>query len=328
MRQFLSEAKKKIIVIASKLAIASTVAAIILVSLSETYGWFSFNRSTMHVAKIENPTAINITAGNQENYTCIDLSGLDLTNPTLYKDYVFGVNGLNVPSYRLQLSYTTNIQLRYELYHARVGNNPPVGSSIVVYPHTSDGGSTTYYIESSDIAITGRFLNKKTLQFNPREVTSETFARERSGLYTKTSQSAGTYVSGTFYYKLDDGDYVIDNTITYDNFDANKASLYTFTNIANNATFDDEENYYVENEILANPSGTYYGRTYSTYTYTNKYAVPLYWQSGTTVDDKIEPTNVVDNSFYDYYILRVRWSETRVNNKETDIIYISARNES
>ena len=33
-----------------------------------------------------------------------------------------------------------------------------------------------------------------------------------------------------------------------------------------------------------------------------------------------------DGSFTDYYILRIIWGELRQNDKETDIIYLSAKN--
>lgn len=73
-------------------------------------------------------------------------------------------------------------------------------------------------------------------------------------------------------------------------------------------------------EILAEQSDGYYSLTYSDYGYYNKYAVPIYWHSAeqTVVQSDIE--------FVDYFILRVIWSKDAKNDKETDILYLSAKN--
>lgn len=57
--------------------------------------------------------------------------------------------------------------------------------------------------------------------------------------------------------------------------------------------------------------------TYDTYNYVQKYAEPIYWQSA-------EQDGDVDD-FCNYYILRVSWAANKRNDKETDIIYISAK---
>lgn len=63
----------------------------------------------------------------------------------------------------------------------------------------------------------------------------------------------------------------------------------------------------------------YYDETYEGYEYLNEYAMPLYWQTGGIAQNVI-------GEFCDYYILRVIWTEDTVNNKETDIVYITAKN--
>ncbi|MBQ7715642.1 MAG: hypothetical protein IJT70_07220 [Clostridia bacterium] len=79
-------------------------------------------------------------------------------------------------------------------------------------------------------------------------------------------------------------------------------------------------------KILAYTNDTYEQRTYGTYGDTagrvNEYAYPIYWQA----DDAIHTTPDQNGEFCDYYILRVIWENTRRNDKETDIIYITARN--
>lgn len=81
---------------------------------------------------------------------------------------------------------------------------------------------------------------------------------------------------------------------------------------------------------LAKGNDDFYNQTYSTGDDPEIYAVPLYWQSG-----KITPSNKEQGDSHDYYVLKIEWDEEQAetnfskwnkaeNNKETDIIYISA----
>ena len=72
-------------------------------------------------------------------------------------------------------------------------------------------------------------------------------------------------------------------------------------------------------EILALDDDTYHDHTYETYTNRHKYAIPLYWQSNGSISGS-------SGEFCNYYILRVIWTADSKNTKETDIIYISAKN--
>lgn len=58
--------------------------------------------------------------------------------------------------------------------------------------------------------------------------------------------------------------------------------------------------------------------SYGTYSNVNKYAVPIYWQS-----EEID-TGTKRGSFVMYFVLRVKMNGKVVNDKETDIILISA----
>lgn len=72
-------------------------------------------------------------------------------------------------------------------------------------------------------------------------------------------------------------------------------------------------------EIIAHSSDRYHSETYGAYTNRQKNAIPLYWQSDRSLDGS-------SGTFCNYYILRVIWTEDSKNNKETDIIYIAAKN--
>ena len=74
-----------------------------------------------------------------------------------------------------------------------------------------------------------------------------------------------------------------------------------------------------ESEIRALSGDTYHDLTYEDYTNRHKYAIPLYWQSNGSFDGST-------GEFCNYYVLRVIWTSGSKNTKETDIIYISAKN--
>ncbi|MGM9959005.1 MAG: hypothetical protein ACI32B_07150 [Erysipelotrichaceae bacterium] len=54
-------------------------------------------------------------------------------------------------------------------------------------------------------------------------------------------------------------------------------------------------------------------------------AEPLYWLARENDLTSLYPSGQgkVNNSFYDYYILTISWDKNAVNNKETDMVYIS-----
>jgi uncharacterized protein (UPF0333 family) len=70
-------------------------------------------------------------------------------------------------------------------------------------------------------------------------------------------------------------------------------------------------------------STTFHEHNYGTYNYTNKYAEPLYWQA---TNLPVNSEGRIDGGYFvDYYVLVITWNESFVNNKETDMIYITAK---
>lgn len=78
---------------------------------------------------------------------------------------------------------------------------------------------------------------------------------------------------------------------------------------------------------LAFETGTYHKKTYATddalgaaYINVQSNAEPLYWRSANAV---AFPTEKNEDGYYiSYYVLRVSWDESIVNNKETDMVYL------
>lgn len=68
---------------------------------------------------------------------------------------------------------------------------------------------------------------------------------------------------------------------------------------------------------LAN--GDKHEETYGTYSNVQKNAEPLYWRS--SLDNPLQ----INQSERKYFVLKVSWEEGVANNKETDMIYLTAR---
>ena len=82
-------------------------------------------------------------------------------------------------------------------------------------------------------------------------VSTPTTFTTNGSLYTISSQTEEEYNDSIDYYKLDNGVYVVDNTITTEElFDENKANLYTFSSVTS-GTYSSDTAYYV------NSAGTY-----------------------------------------------------------------------
>lgn len=59
--------------------------------------------------------------------------------------------------------------------------------------------------------------------------------------------------------------------------------------------------------------------SYDSYKNVQENAEPLYWQS-----DEIQPENNSGQGFVDYYILEISWNDDVRNDKETDMVYLTA----
>ena len=78
---------------------------------------------------------------------------------------------------------------------------------------------------------------------------------------------------------------------------------------------------------LAFETGTYHDKTYATddalgaaYIKVQSNAKPLYWRSADSIAFPAERNE--EGYYINYYVLRVSWGESLVNNKETDMVYL------
>ena len=77
----------------------------------------------------------------------------------------------------------------------------------------------------------------------------------------------------------------------------------------------------VDEKVLGDPTSRLHGAAYGEYTYVNPFAEALYWQSD--VGDPIPGNSTTD--FVVYFILRVKTNGKKSNDRETDILCISAK---
>lgn len=258
-------------------ASAAAVVTLVLVIGLPVFAWFTSERKTATVIKINAPTTIKIGAGNEEPVEMIDLSNinveeyLDKENKTLKTEgtYVFCVTGKYLSKYDLQIARTTNIDFDYELYRVDSAKyNDVITSGITAKPAAENGYEIAEYKSELD--------------------------------------------GNTYYYPYQISDSTDDKT---------QGNVTVQGGFLNDKT--DENNHTIGNgEEKIDGSTTFHAHNYSSYGNVNEYAEPLYWQV------KWLPVTgqVGDAGFVDYYVLKIKWADKNLtNNKETDMLYITAR---
>ncbi len=257
-------------------ASAAAVITLVLVIGLPVFAWFTSERKTATVIKINAPTTINIGAGNEEPVEMIDLSNinveehLDDANSALITEgtYVFCVIGKYLSTYDLQIARTTNIDFDYELYRV---------------------DSKKY----EDVISKG--ITEK-----PAAVSGYEIAEYKSELD-----------GNTYFYPYQTSDSSDDKT------QGNVTVKGGFLNAKNNGSHTIGNG----NEKISGNT-TFHQHNYESYDKVNQYTEPLYWQvKGLPVTGKVG-----DTDFVDYYVLKIKWAGKNLNNnKETDMLYITAR---
>ena len=257
-------------------ASAAAVVTLVLVIGLPVFAWFTSERKTATVIKINAPTTIKIGAGNEEPVEMIDLSNinveeyLDEESTTLKTEgtYVFCVTGKYLSKYDLQIARTTNIDFDYELYRVDSAKyNDVITPGITSKPAAENGYEIAEYKSELD--------------------------------------------GNTYYYPYQISDSTDDKT---------QGNVTVKGGFLNAKT---ENNHTIGNgEEKIDGSTTFHTHNYSSYGKVNKYAEPLYWQvKGLPVTGQVG-----DAGFVDYYVLKIKWENKNLtNNKETDMLYITAR---
>ncbi len=214
------------------------IAALVLAAAlgGTAFAWYFFQREVAASAPIDSPMSIYINASHQEDIINLDLSNIDmertdeLGNRYNYQDFAFTVQGEAIADFKLQLSYTTNNRLTFEIYQATEG--------------TGAGGQYTYYSADED---------------------------------------------ALYHYTIDG------SALPLRYLNAQAGNL-----LANN---------------------TLHTQTYGSYANVHQNAEPLYAQTVSAIPVQ----NLSGINFHNFFILRVRWPADKLNDKETDVLYIAAR---
>ena len=248
--------------------IAASVLTAVFISSVPAYAWFANSKNLETMTKIKEPGEIIIRSGKSQGASEPDaivnfeLSGINIAQiangtPQMY---VFSVTpGENNPRYDLQIAHTTNIPLKYELYHASEAVTSGMTDSqiadLVEYHPRGDDTLLSYYSKGTEITL------------NP----------------------------------------------------------------LNSDTAEGQDPPYGRPIAIKDDSNGYYAQTYETSDDPEIYAVPVYLQTS--------PITHTEGTADDYFILQLKWDGTEnaatgedmfqewnaaKNNKETDIIYITA----
>lgn len=257
-------------------ASAAAVVTLVLVIGLPVFAWFTSERKTATVIKINAPTTIKIGAGNEEPVEMIDLSNinveeyLDEESTTLKTEgtYVFCVTGKYLSKYDLQIARTTNIDFDYELYRVDSANyDAVIKPGITSKPAAENGYEIAEYKSELD----------GNTYYYPYQISASTDDKTQGNVTVK----------GGFLNAKTENNHTIGN-----------------------------------GEEKIDGSTTFHTHNYSRYDKVNKYAEPLYWQvKGLPVTGQVG-----DAGFVDYYVLKIKWENKNLtNNKETDMLYITAR---
>lgn len=271
-----------------QMVIASSISSVLIVGLP-VFAWFSSQRQIGTVILINAPTTISIGSGNQEPVGMIDLSNINV-----------------------------------EEYLDPENKNSLITSGEYVF------------------CVTGKYLSEYDLQiarttnidfdYELYRVDSETYKGVLSpGITTDLGIISGyevadykSEIDGNTYY------YPYQINVSTDKTQGNITSYGKFLNPTNNDTQTvgdgnavdiDEKSFHERNygDNITDDSGN---TTIQTYQNVNVHAEPLYWQ----VKNIPVTGQLGDAGFIDYYVLKIKWEgKGMTNNKETDMIYITAR---
>lgn len=268
-----------------QITIASALSAVLVIGLP-VFAWFTYQRQTGTVILINAPTTISIGSGNQEPVAMIDLSNINV------EEYIDPDDQSSLISYGEYVFCVTGKYLsEYDLQIARTTN---INFDYELYRVDSETynnvltkGITTEPSVSTGYAVADyKSEIDGNIYYYPYQI-GESGSEKKQGNVTPS----GKFLNPTTNYSQTVGD----GTVT----DIYGKSLH-------------ERNY---GDSAADD-------TVTEYPYVNVYAEPLYWQ----VKNLPVTGQIGDAGFVDYYVLKITWDgKGLTNNKETDMIYITAR---
>ena len=284
--------------------IAATAAFFTLASFIAlpVVAWFSQQRKLAELQAIKTPDLLYLSAARAEDVKYFDISSIDVGEITSTEPaqqlYAFAVAGQYVSSFTLQFAHTTNNQFTYKIYEADLlAHTETVNGETVDVPYTTEADAKSAYgaLKNPESTWTEEELDT---HFKSDVVSHEVNAQWNvigMTLSQRTPLENGTtvyFVKGTC---INDGDQYLNKD--------DVASLQAERLIASDKYHDD---------------------CYGSYDELNPYAEPLIWQKS-NIASVGDPTSWGAKPFIKTFILDVSWDRSKIsNNKETDMLYISA----
>lgn len=271
--------------------IAAAFSAALVVGMP-VLAWFTQQRQTATVIQINAPTTINIKSGNEEPVEMIDLSNINV------QEYLDPTDPETLVSYGEYVFCITGKYLSY--YDIQIARTTNI-----------DFDYELYRVNSGDFQVNDQTCNVLTgIDTDPGAIANHAVAEYKSELDEKT-----------YYYP-----YKTANATSTDKTQGNVTNLGSFLNdtvsggqtVGDGSELDDEgKSFHDRNYGDEDSNGNI-----TAYSNVNVYAEPLYWQ----VKNLPVTGQIGDSGFVDYYVLKIKWDgKGLTNNKETDMIYITAR---
>ena len=272
----------------------ASILTLVLLVITPIFAWFMNDRRIESMIKVNAPTVITIGSGAGDAAEMINLSRINVEETigsggrVLEGTYVFSIQGKYLSAYDLQIARTTNIPFEYEIYRVssvEVEGDDLAGKGWGTTSQAVMNGMKNGSYDGTKYEIADYLALNGSIYYYPYVKTE---AGSESSDYQKYGKIAGNYLNPRNEYSD-----LAEKTLPIGNPNTNLGE------------------------------GTFHSHNYSSYTLVNKYAEPLYWQA---INLPINTDGRLDNGhFIDYYVLKIIWTDNFSNNKETDMIYITAR---
>lgn len=268
------------------------VIAILCTAAIPVYAWFAYQDRIEALTKVKEPPSINLASGGEDPAVYISLENIDVTAKSSAESYekyiVFSIEPGKYSAYDIQLTHTTNIPFTYELYRVKE-------TEVAEDAEEEDLVGLIKYIDHSEVD-------------------------EDTG---KTVETPLYYSIMTNYNYATEKTTITDGEITLRTINPDDGLT--------GRTLGDEED-------LATINRRNYTVEGDTPDEVNQYVKPLY-SVARQIPRLDEETD--GNSERDYFAIGIRWTpgtstvegtaaywNYAFNNKETDLIYISAKQNS
>lgn len=257
--------------------------------------WFSHQRQVAELQKVKTPDLLYISAACGEDVKNFDISTIKVSTeegaPTS-QVYPFAVAGEYVTSFTLQFAHTTNNPFVYKIYYGDILDYIP------------EGKTKREYCKSESTA------QAALSEYNTEHGTSYVFENDVIEYKVKAAWTEIEDFKRDVNYNIAEGDtlYIVKGECIKDGTQSDYLNATTDT----------------DGRLIAN--STYHSDTYGSYNNVNKYAEPLYWQE-TGIQSVPNTSSWGAKPFFKTFIIDVSWDPSKISNKETDMLYLSAYRE-